>query len=98
MPRITNHAGETLDLVRSDGYRTWYDSPYEYEGRMFKATGDGRFYEYAEDGTLSDTVWWIEKPNDCPHCGSLDTRHFSYKYSGEERCCNACDRFYLDLW
>jgi hypothetical protein len=91
MPRITNHAGETLDLVRSDGYRTWY------EGRMFKAREDGRFYEYAEDGTLSDTVWWIDEPNECPRCGSLDTRHFYYAHSGEERYCNACERFYLDL-
>ena len=97
MPRITNHAGETLDLVRSDGYRTWYYTPYEYEGRMFfKTTGDGRFYEYTKDGTLAN-IWWIDEPNECPRCGSFNTHHFAWLHSGEERHCDACERFYLDL-
>ena len=33
----------------------------------------------------------------CPRCGSTNTRHFAYHHSGEERRCDACERFYLRI-
>ena len=54
--RIKNSSGEEVILKWHDGFKT-YSTGTAYEGRMYRDMGDGRLYEYSENGGLGDTTW-----------------------------------------
>jgi hypothetical protein len=47
---------ERVGLVWHDGYKD-YSTDDQYQGRFFRATGDGRYFEYKEDGCLGAELW-----------------------------------------